>query len=914
MFDTERNDEAERILMEKRYYTSVEDLVFCLGGIRFPIVGPRGFGVWRVVGVGRTARRSHENPEMKTPPNLFRRGGGTTQCNDEGARKSTEGQKLMTMGTTESLFLETTPSHEEDGDGSTSGQTHESYPQWNAVEVGTGGASGVPSIPLSHVVREEGPPRSGPVVNGGSKRPGKPQRRGIDRGLRPLQLDGALVGLRGSGKRTLLQRLDGQDPFLEPANGSHGHTTTNQHNNVKSFSVAQAKGEVLVNQVIVPYQPPGKVWDRVRLRVLSSEHLIRSKDIDPEGAETATSLDFLVILLHPRTKRERLKSFLTKTLQRYLDRQGYSNASRRTSSDHERSTTLPPRPISLCLLLNFRDLVNPSDASQSSIQESDITSTTMEILQQQSTLDPSKLVLQFGVTSLKNCYGLDVLHNFIYQSYLLRKQWDLQQQLSEIEQVHSHSKRVQSTESYNQFLTRIFGKHDQPTVDRKSHDSDKNEAYMDSAQNDTRRQSQTNGSSTTIAPVSHAPQQQSTQRPGHFSTPSASSTIPVISVALEDFLASSDDEEDKKNTPPHNRDQGKGPIHPESDSDDDEEFFVSGDGNNTVIKDEKKKDSSSPRGHSSDAESVQRVGGAKESVSKTTKVDDDHSSVAETSTINKSPLIIDEEKGSTSTSSQQISKGEQVFNNGGDGKESGDVSLNRPEKESTNDEKVQLEVSRVETLTATDSIAAAASESTVVAVESDEGDNHSELRPTDVNQEPDEAGQSVVKHESTPDESSTKGESTLTKAVAVTPEPVTDQSGNSSFLEKEKLPITKRDTNPLDDEDSDDEEFFIGGLNQETAASTNQASQSVTYSAAPPPDNKRNEPEKTTTTNNLGLSSAALAAIANAQREAEMMLSTSEPTKAKKKTEKKKKKSKEMKKTRKKSSSANEGTVTAETD
>jgi len=222
-----------------------------------------------------------------------------------------------------------------------------------------------------------------------------------------------------SGKQTLLQRLEGKDPFVS-AIDDHSERTG----------------------IVAPYKPPPdhQVWDRIQLRVSVS----RSVD-----SSSCNHLDFAVILIDPRHDVDRLRDYLDETIRALLCVQGHQSSQDDDSTqDVDLDESTVQRPVCLCLLLNFRDLKSSADQW---LEESDIQALTMEVLQNFPSLEPSRLVLQCGSTSLLNCYGLNVLHHFIYQCYLQRKRCDLERYVDQVREEQAASRNAPSL-SYEQFL------------------------------------------------------------------------------------------------------------------------------------------------------------------------------------------------------------------------------------------------------------------------------------------------------------------------------------------------------------------------------------------------------------------------------------------------------------------------------
>ena len=92
-----------------------------------------------------------------------------------------------------------------------------------------------------------------------------------------LPLQAQIWGLPGTGKRTLLQRLQGKDPF---ATTTSCYTTTSHAGTSRSSS----SSSLFVPTVVVPYQVPRGLlaWDRIQLRVSLVEEEEDRNDTTPQ--------------------------------------------------------------------------------------------------------------------------------------------------------------------------------------------------------------------------------------------------------------------------------------------------------------------------------------------------------------------------------------------------------------------------------------------------------------------------------------------------------------------------------------------------------------------------------------------------------------------------------------------------------
>ena len=212
-----------------------------------------------------------------------------------------------------------------------------------------------------------------------------------------LKHKGWILGLPSSGKRTLLKRLEGKDPFS---------------------SISTEEETKRINQVRVPFHSTSILWDRLLLHVSIPDHTYN-------GIEA----DFAVVLIHPQHDPTLVRTYLATILSSLLQQ--------RTG------------PVALSVLLNFRDLQSETHPL---IQEVDLQDLVDKMLNH----NPHRhqVHVQIGTTSLKNCYGLLTLHQFIYRSYLLKKEFEWKEQLK-ICQQQIHDTNTAPTITYNDFLQHI---------------------------------------------------------------------------------------------------------------------------------------------------------------------------------------------------------------------------------------------------------------------------------------------------------------------------------------------------------------------------------------------------------------------------------------------------------------------------
>jgi hypothetical protein len=220
-------------------------------------------------------------------------------------------------------------------------------------------------------------------------------------------LNVTILGLPKSGKQTLLHRLRGKDPF----------------------------SAVLEKQssAIVPYQSPRPVEDRIQLHA----------QIHRESSNPQQKTDLAILLIDPRHDPERIEQSIGEAVQFVWQ-----------TTQNENN-----KPFCLCILINFWDKLYKNNKKQrkTQVSESDVQQTTLLALQGLSTdVEPSRLHLQCTTSSLFNCYGLGILHFFIYQSYLLLKQWQLHKNLQAIQQSFQQSREsVPQVIPYDVYLKQL---------------------------------------------------------------------------------------------------------------------------------------------------------------------------------------------------------------------------------------------------------------------------------------------------------------------------------------------------------------------------------------------------------------------------------------------------------------------------
>jgi hypothetical protein len=271
--------------------------------------------------------------------------------------------------------------------------------------------------------------------------------------VKPIhRLEGLVVGTPKTGKRCLLQRLQGKDPFQKQA--------YNDPSGVSSYP-----------NVIIPYKPPPESLslDRIQLHIQCKT----SSDRFEQYYRNQT-VHFLIVLVNPKHNLDTTRSFLENAVTMHLDSLDYPSERGRTNtegegkgtSQMERNRSDDKNPVCICFLFNFRDISKENFPRRGELERS-----IDEIMKQKNVPD-EKIAIEWIDVSLRNCYGLNHLHTFIYKTYLLRKEAELQAQL------HAVQNQIRVTQSidkplttYDEFLDRIESKKDtqQPSSKANGH-------------------------------------------------------------------------------------------------------------------------------------------------------------------------------------------------------------------------------------------------------------------------------------------------------------------------------------------------------------------------------------------------------------------------------------------------------------
>ena len=406
-------------------------------------------------------------------------------------------------------------------------------------------------------------------------RPHHPSRRRAPPQTKPIKrMEGLVLGCPKTGKRTLLSRLEGIDPF------ALSREMKSAHENGRS-DMSERDNETCNPSITIPYKPPLEcpTWDRIKLHV----RYANSFDSDSEEMivrNTATvkaNVDFVVVIINPKDSRETTQSYLEGVLKSYLDRSGHVEGESGSDNNNEgkeenfasnnSSASDITEACCIAVLFNFRDL----QKGQEKEEGEGVSTTDLELLVYKSlqsrNVPEEKRVVELFDTSLLNCYGLDGLHRFIYRAYLQRSQKDTERQLcivwSQIQHTSTNNNNeVKSKQmAYDEFLKEISPEN----TDRSSQQQQQPTSNTPTIDQQQLQQHQEQ-------PVVRSLNLSQSKKNQH------SGQIPSSRIgedALEAFLASSSDEEDEKKPIDRRRDGSPNNfgVALSSDDDSDDDFF-----------------------------------------------------------------------------------------------------------------------------------------------------------------------------------------------------------------------------------------------------------------------------------------------------------------------------------------------------
>eukprot|EP00978_Attheya_sp_CCMP212_P038371 scaffold189374_cov57-Attheya_sp.AAC.3 len=303
-----------------------------------------------------------------------------------------------------------------------------------------------------------------------------------------LLLKGVVLGGLSTGKTCLLRRLRGEDPFLL-SGGSHKPDPSRPRKKIMA---------------LIPYQPPdlptntAEVPWSVQLHMVEGTNSLLSV---PAKKNKVTLPDVAVVMVDPRRTETELRTELETILQnivsQFLDQVTKSSKGDCSTNTEDESSSSPTslhkedpcKPLSVCVLLNFRDLL-PSDQTDKDNKVMELVKALIqEALQSyRKRVDnscSSLLTIDSFFASMKNCYGLTTLHEFLSVPYWKRREYEVLLQLHAIRQ--QQSKPITPL-LYNIFLESSLPDEEpnEPSNDRRR--NEKEEARYVEKMNERRRQ------------------------------------------------------------------------------------------------------------------------------------------------------------------------------------------------------------------------------------------------------------------------------------------------------------------------------------------------------------------------------------------------------------------------------------------
>jgi hypothetical protein len=347
------------------------------------------------------------------------------------------------------------------------------------------------------------------------------------------------LGLPGVGKRSLLERLKGKDPFDQTEQAPQPSPNS--------------------SQAVVPYQPPPgfQMADRVEIKVIASQDVILRSTSD-------SRIDFVVILINPKEDPKLSLQHISQVISDLLE--AYQQLQQQSAQN---TATFALR---ICFLINFRDIHNSK--KKGGFQEGELQQSVVEMLQQRAQYvpNPEQVLLQFGTISLYNCYGLSILHHFLYVSYLRLKRREIELQLALIDEQTSKAQEVPRIK-YKEFLKLAnqteaeAASHAQDHQHHHHRDGMKGPDHHRSPKEESEHQGMANGDD---FPVDYGQRRTtviSDQVQGPHLNEQVSTPAPEnVKDALEAFLASDDEEEGQGA-------KTEGPPSTYGDDDDDDYFY-----------------------------------------------------------------------------------------------------------------------------------------------------------------------------------------------------------------------------------------------------------------------------------------------------------------------------------------------------
>ena len=456
----------------------------------------------------------------------------------------------------------------------------------------------------------------------GNRPPTKPLRR----------IEGWLGGSTQTGKRSLLMRLQGRDPFPPAQTPQPSSSSSNRDPSDE-------------DTITVPYRPPEGCHSLDRIQL----HIKNMSKITPRNDDGGRLPDFAVILINPLDEDlGSVHNYVYQAVIQYATRLGYGDGNKQNNdndgdngdeNDEGKDDNSPTRtkdrnlkkddnakkkkeiqwsskPLCLCLAWNFRDLLNERHGKRQYSMYTERRDLLIQLVNnalKSLGVLPNQSKLVFIETSMKNCYGLDRLHQFIYRSYLELKRYELQRILlnvqDQIETIDGREDEMYRNEqSYTEFLAVLSSAiSDTPSEEGAQKSSSKPPSRPETGKNgntsskheletsqettsEKPRQDKSNKKNTTNGtPV--VPSLQRTVMHTKDQTKRDSLASKVGQDALEAFLASSSDEDDAPSSSKKGKSKSRkilnaksGPFYADADADagddddDDDDFFYDAEG------------------------------------------------------------------------------------------------------------------------------------------------------------------------------------------------------------------------------------------------------------------------------------------------------------------------------------------------
>jgi len=264
-------------------------------------------------------------------------------------------------------------------------------------------------------------PRSSPLttaLSGGSNKgsAGKLSRGSFDKSDNVSILRGVIVGLKETGKTSLIRRLRGEDPFQKQQSKSGQQRSSVDKRKLMALVPWNVPTDTeKINNLTIEQE------ERVQLYVSESVGFLQPQEEQAFRKEWSTALQsqrgkewhFVVWMIDPGMKD------VLQYLQSGLDSLFPAASSEKTT----------PFVQHLCILLNFRDM--QQDAKSSTlIQSREIVETVrkrVEKVRPEQKDDATRKCTKSPIiavyeSSMSNCYGLQQLHSFITLPYLAQKE------------------------------------------------------------------------------------------------------------------------------------------------------------------------------------------------------------------------------------------------------------------------------------------------------------------------------------------------------------------------------------------------------------------------------------------------------------------------------------------------------------